>query len=149
MKPDITFILSTSIKSGNITFCSRNGWIYKVVPAMSVVIWNRSELDRSMCILRLAEGSANQILIGDNGLLHVLWQVSFGCWVTWSISSWQEYYQSVFFPKMNEINDKIYNYSKKPIALVNLAKLIFWLILSFKNLQDWKVNTFLIFSGES
>ena len=30
---------------------------------------------------------------------HVLWQVSFGCWVTWSISSWKEYYKSVFFPK--------------------------------------------------
>ena len=30
---------------------------------------------------------------------HVLWHVSFGCWVTWSISSWQEYYKSVFFPK--------------------------------------------------
>ena len=33
------------------------------------------------------------------GPLHVLWQVSFCCWVTWSISSWQEYYKSVFFPK--------------------------------------------------
>ena len=31
--------------------------------------------------------------------IHVLWQVSFGCWVTWSISSWQEYYKSVLFPK--------------------------------------------------
>jgi hypothetical protein len=31
--------------------------------------------------------------------LHVLWQVSFGCWVTWSISSWQNYYKSVFFTK--------------------------------------------------
>ena len=29
--------------------------------------------------------------------LHVLWQVSFGCWVTWSISSWQRYYKSVLF----------------------------------------------------
>ena len=33
------------------------------------------------------------------GHLHVLWQVSFGCWVTWSISSWYKYYESVFFPK--------------------------------------------------
>ena len=35
------------------------------------------------------------------GPLHVLWQVSFGCWVTWTISSlsWQKYYKSVFFPK--------------------------------------------------
>ena len=36
---------------------------------------------------------------GSLGPLHVLWQVSFGCWVTWSISCWQEYYKSVFFPK--------------------------------------------------
>ena len=33
------------------------------------------------------------------GPLLVLWQVSFGCWVTWSISNWQKYYKSVFFPK--------------------------------------------------
>ena len=29
----------------------------------------------------------------------MLWEVSFGFWVTWSISSWQENYKSVFFPK--------------------------------------------------
>ena len=34
------------------------------------------------------------------GPLHILWQVSFGCWVTWSISSWQKYHMSVFFPKV-------------------------------------------------
>ena len=33
------------------------------------------------------------------GPLHVVWQVSFGCWITWSISSWQNSYKSVFFPK--------------------------------------------------
>jgi hypothetical protein len=39
--------------------------------------------------------------------------------------------------KMNEINDNTYNYTKKNnLALGNLAKLIFWLILSFKNFQD-------------
>ena len=26
----------------------------------------------------------------------------FGCWVTWSISSWQKYYQSVFFPNLSD-----------------------------------------------
>ena len=35
----------------------------------------------------------------DIGPLHVIWQVSFGCWVTWSISSWQKYYKTGFFPK--------------------------------------------------
>ena len=39
------------------------------------------------------------IYSGTLGPLHVLWQVSFGCWVTWSILSWQEYDKSVFFPK--------------------------------------------------
>ena len=33
------------------------------------------------------------------GPLHVVWQVSFGCWITWSISSWQKHYKCVFFPK--------------------------------------------------
>ena len=33
------------------------------------------------------------------GPLYVLWQVSFGWWVMWSISSWQKYYKSAFFPK--------------------------------------------------
>ena len=33
------------------------------------------------------------------GPLHVLWQVSFGCWVTWSI--WQEYYNVSSFPKLS------------------------------------------------
>ena len=33
------------------------------------------------------------------GPLHVLWQVSFGSWVTWSISSWKKYYKSVYFSK--------------------------------------------------
>ena len=34
------------------------------------------------------------------------------------------------------------------LALGNVAKLMFCSILSFKNLQDWKVNIFLSFSGE-
>ena len=33
---------------------------------------------------------------------------------------------------------------KRYSALVNLAKLVFWSILSFKNLQDYKVNIFLV-----
>ena len=68
------------------------------------------------------------------GPLHVLWQVSFGCWVTWSISSWQEYYKSVFFfnfTKLQFLNDKIYSYTKKNyLALGNL-------ILTFK-WENWE-----------
>ena len=49
------------------------------------------------------------------------------------------------FPKLF-LNDKIYSYTQKNyLALGNLAK---WSILSFKILQDWKVNIFLSFSGE-
>ena len=36
------------------------------------------------------------------GPLHVVWQVSFGCWIMWSISSWQNCYKSVFFPKAEQ-----------------------------------------------
>ena len=34
------------------------------------------------------------------GPLDVVWQVSFGCWITWSILSWQESYKCVFFSKI-------------------------------------------------
>ena len=41
------------------------------------------------------------------------------------------------------------SYTKKRyLALGNLAKLVFLSILSFKNVQGWKVNIFLNFSGE-
>ena len=59
---------------------------------------------------------------------YVLWQVSFGFWVTWSISSWKENYKSVFFPKLQFLNDKlqlsipkkgIWHFGK--IFLVNLS----------------------------
>ena len=38
------------------------------------------------------------------GPLHVFWQVSFGCWVTRSISNWQKNCKSVFFPKVEWIS---------------------------------------------
>ena len=44
--------------------------------------------------------------------LHVLWQVSFGCWVTWSISSWQEYNKSVFFVNFTKIKIKSFECPK-------------------------------------
>ena len=40
------------------------------------------------------------------------------------------------------------SYQKKNLALGNLAKLKFWLMLLFKNLQQLKVYIFLSFSGE-
>ena len=44
-------------------------------------------------------------------------------------------------PKLS-LNDKIYSYTKKNyLALGNLAKLMFWPIVSFKN---WKVNTYFV-----
>ena len=44
----ITCIDLTSIKSHNITFSSHKGLTYAVIQAVSAVIWNKSELDRSM-----------------------------------------------------------------------------------------------------
>ena len=79
------------------------------------------------------------------GLLQVLWQVSFGCWVTWSISSWQEYYKRVSsFSILQNFNFWMIKFTvtytkKKYLALANL-------ILSLKNFQDWKVNIFLSFN---
>ena len=76
-----------------------------------------------ICVVRLNEGSYKKLqsnlyfwtLAGDSkgmqiiqnlGPLHVFWQVSFGCWVTWSISSWQKYYKSVFLPKEDTEGEK-------------------------------------------
>ena len=67
---------------------------------------------------------------------HVLWEVSFGFWVTWSISSWQENYKSVFFPKLQFLNDKLQLYPKKLFG--NMAKL-FWSFYYSKvcKLETW------------
>ena len=51
------------------------------------------------------------------GPLHVAWHVSFGCWITWSISSWQEHYKSAFlFTKaewwVNNISRWLFYYTK-------------------------------------
>ena len=90
----------------------------------------------------------------DLGPLHVVWQVSFGCWITWPISSWQNSYKSVFFPKAEWwvfLNDNICSYTKKAIWHLAIWQnwYVLWSILSFKNLQDWKVNIFFRFSGKS
>ena len=81
----------------------------------------------------------------DKGPLHVLWQVSFGCWITWSISSCQNPYNRV---KLSFWMVKFTVIQKKTTWHLDLAKLMFWSNLSFKNLQDRKVNIFLSFSGE-
>ena len=52
LKPDVTFIdLMASRfdmnKSDNITFYSHNGWIFKMIQAVIVVIWKESELIKS------------------------------------------------------------------------------------------------------
>ena len=65
------------------------------------------------------------------------------------LKSWQENYKSVFFPKLQFLNDKLQLYTQKNyVPLGNLAKFMFWSISSFKNLQAWKVYSFLSFSGE-
>ena len=52
---------------------------------------------------------------------------------------------------LNVVNlSHLWLYTKKTnfLALCNLAKLMFWSILSFKSLRDWKVNILLSCSGE-
>ena len=64
---------------------------------------------------------------------HVLWQVSFGWWFTWSISSWQKCYKSVFFfnfTKLQFLKHKIYSYTEN--NYLALGNLVFWSISSFK-----------------
>ena len=74
---------------------------------------------------------------------HVLWEVSFGFWVTWFVSSWQEKYQSVFFPKLQFLNDKLQLYPKKLFGTWPFGK-----IDVLVDLQAWKANSFFSFSGE-
>ena len=76
------------------------------------------------------------------GLPHVLWEVSFGFWVTWSISCWQENYKSVFFPKLQFLNDKLQLYPKKLFG--TLAKL-FW----FPSLKSKRFPQFFLVRGKS
>ena len=64
-------------------------------------LFSSTSFGGSLCIqsLQTVGRDEKRFLAAFLGPLHVLWQVSFGCWVTWSISSWQEYYKCVFFPK--------------------------------------------------
>ena len=54
------------------------------------------------------------------GPLHVLWQASFGCWVTWSISSWQKYYKRVFFPKAEWLVAELLSLKSEAITLFKM-----------------------------
>ena len=54
------------------------------------------------CTLSLVFKNQRMLMKNNWASPHVLWQVSFGFWVTWSISSWQKYYKSVFFPKLSD-----------------------------------------------
>ena len=64
LMPDVTFIDLTCIcNSDNITFYSQNGWIFKVIQAVSVVIWMESELISPLWFaqrLQFQNGSSGQ-----------------------------------------------------------------------------------------
>ena len=72
---------------------------------------------------------------------HVLWQVCFGCWVTWSISSWQECYKSYFFPMLQFLNNRLLLYPINNLACLGQFNHSRICILK-------KVNSFLSFSGK-
>jgi hypothetical protein len=82
------------------------------------------------------------------GPLHVLWQVSFGCWVTWSISSWQKYYKIVFFSQSWFWMIKFTFIPIKLFGTWQFDKIDVLVDFIIQNWQDWKVNIFLSFSGE-
>ena len=67
-------------------------------------LWSFCPLIALLCLLTL--GSfwflCSLSLCSMYGPLHVVCQVSFGFWVTWSISSRQEYYKSFFLPKSSD-----------------------------------------------
>ena len=103
----------------------------------------------------MTRSAGDNMLVQHYSLLHVLWQVSFGCWVTWSISSWQEYYKSVFFfnfTKLQFLNDKIYSYTKKKLfgtwQFGKIDVLVNFIIQKFARLKSkhfsqffwWEVN---------
>ena len=79
--------------------------------------------------------------INHKGPLHVLWQVSFSFWVTWSNSSWQQNYKSVFF-KLQFLNDKLQLYPKKLNCFGHFITQKFEILKSkqFFHFFWWEVN---------
>ena len=78
----VSFVKTTKTKQSHVLF-SPNNW-HQRVTYFSDAVFNYKRMKNRT---------------GKYGPLYVLWQVSFGCWVTWSILSWQKYYKGVFFPK--------------------------------------------------
>ena len=90
------------------------------------------------------------------GPLHVVWQVSFGWWITWSISSWQNSYKSVFFPKAEWwvfLNDKICSYTKKKLfgtwQFGKIGVLVNFIIQKFAKLKSKHFSHFFLLKGKS
>ena len=100
-------------------FCS--SWLLIIFTSASKQKIGRKQAE----IWFLVEDLSQQMLAPP----HVLWEVSIGFWVPWSISSWQENYKSVFFPELQFLNDKLQLYPKKLFG--TLAKLV-WSIYQSK-----------------
>ena len=79
------------------------------------------------------------------GPLHVLWQVSFGCWVMWSISSWHEYIVWVSSFPSRVIGSRTLNYTKKK-TIWHLAIWQNWCFGQFYHSKISNIEKFTFFS---
>ena len=68
-----------------------------ILLATSILIIKKVSMYSIYCLFQLM--IFRLLFWGQLGPLHVRWQISFGCWVTLTLSSWQDYYKGVFFPK--------------------------------------------------
>ena len=84
---------------------------------------------------------------GPKGPLHVLWQVSFGFWVTWSISSGQENYKSFFFfLKLQFLN---YSYTQKSYLAIWQNCFGHFITQKFVSLKSKQFSQFFLVRGKS
>ena len=74
----------------------------------------------------------------------MLWQVSFGFWVTWSISSWQEYYKSFFLPKSSDQGQNFFSVSQQ-LMLKFSAKWILSILSDSSLTRNTEINVYFFF----
>ena len=106
-------------------------------------------LDLRELKIHLQKTIGRQITKSSNlGPPHVLWQVSFGFWVTWSISSWQQIKRVFSFPSFNFW---MINYSYKQKSYLQLWQNCFcqFITKQFRCLKSKQFSQFFLVRGNS